>query len=128
MLLIETYLKEVEGKGIGLFAGEKILSGSMWHKDEDIFDKKYTRDFVLSNGLKKFFYHYATYHLEEDCFYLCSDNARFVNHSENPNTYYDKEKGGCFAVRDIEKGEEITCDYKTICDDSRINGLDFEMK
>lgn len=128
MLLIKTYLKETDGKGIGLFAGEKIAAQTMWHKDEELFDRKFSKQFVIENGLEKYFYHYATYHLEEDCFYLCSDNARFVNHSETPNTYYDKNKGGCFALMDIEEGEEITCDYRTICDDSRVNGLDFELK
>ncbi len=128
MLKIKTTIKEVEGKGIGLFAAEPLLVGEVWHIDELEFDKEYSLEFVKEKGLIEYFYHYATYNKDKEVFYLCSDNARFVNHSENPNTWYDHDKGHCVATRPIEIGEEITCDYRNICDDSKYNGLDFEVK
>jgi uncharacterized protein len=127
MLQIETELKAVERKGIGLFTKEYLPIGKVWHVDETEFDKVYTREFIEQKGLLKYFYHYATWDKETDTFYLCSDNARFVNHSEEPNTFYDKEKGHCIAIKPIQKGEEITCDYRNICDDSKYNGLDFDV-
>jgi hypothetical protein len=42
---------------------------------------------------------------------LCSDNAKFMNHSDEPNV----DSGGVtedVALRDIQPGEELTCDYR----------------
>jgi SET domain-containing protein len=128
MLQVKTHLKEVEGKGIGLFASERLPMGTVWHKDEQEFDKKYSRQWVEENKMTDFFHHYANYEKESDTFYLCSDNARFVNHSEKPNTFYDADKGHCVATNDIEIGEEITCDYRNICNYDRDNGLSFEVR
>ena len=47
---------------------------------------------------------------------LCADDARFFNHSDNP-TCIDSdsipdEEGIDVAARDLESGEELTCNYK----------------
>jgi len=42
--------------------------------------------------------------------YLYSEPERFINHSEHPNTYQDLINKCDIALRDIKKGEEITCD------------------
>lgn len=42
--------------------------------------------------------------------YLYSEPERYVNHSDNPNTYQDLERKQDIALRDIKKGEEITTD------------------
>lgn len=43
--------------------------------------------------------------------YLYSKPERYVNHSENPNTYQDHINQSDMAFRDIKKGEMITCDH-----------------
>lgn len=54
---------------------------------------------------------------------LCGDNARFMNHSFEPNCDDD---GGEFttAARDIEAGEELTCDYRRFDAPSARTGLE----
>ena len=42
--------------------------------------------------------------------YLYSKPERYVNHSRSPNTYQDLIKKCDVALRDIQKGEEITTD------------------
>jgi len=42
--------------------------------------------------------------------YLYSEPERYVNHSDNPNTYQDLIKKCDIALRDIKKGEIITGD------------------
>ena len=44
--------------------------------------------------------------------YLYLEPERYVNHSENPNTYQDLNKSRDIALRDIKKGEEIKTDAK----------------
>lgn len=41
---------------------------------------------------------------------LYSEPERYVNHSQNPNTYQDLVRKCDIALRDIEKGEAITAD------------------
>ncbi len=41
---------------------------------------------------------------------ICADDARFFNHSEYPNTV-SISQDVTLALRDIEKGEELTCNY-----------------
>ena len=60
--------------------------------------------------------------------YLCTVDARFVNHSYNPNTQQISEDNqDWIATMDIASGEEITSDYRSFCLDCR-NGLGFDNK
>jgi hypothetical protein len=48
---------------------------------------------------------------------LCSDDARFFNHSDTPNTesreVHGEDEVITVAKRDIQPGEELTDDYRT---------------
>jgi SET domain-containing protein len=46
---------------------------------------------------------------------LSCDHAKFLNHSDDPNT--DIQGEATFARRAIAKGDEITCDYRVCCAD-----------
>lgn len=44
----------------------------------------------------------------------CGDGASYINHSEEPNLLVienGKPEGACIASRDINPGEELTCNY-----------------
>jgi SET domain-containing protein len=41
---------------------------------------------------------------------FCSDSAKFMNHSSNPNCH-DPQDYLTIAARDRAAGEELTCDY-----------------
>ncbi len=58
--------------------------------------------------------HYGYVDLRLGRLILCSDDARFMNHSERANTASDTSAdpyGVDIAVRDIAPGEELTTDY-----------------
>ncbi len=119
MLIIKTKLKEVAEKGIGLIADQEIKKGqSVWVFNPIIDIKIYKKD--IPNQAKEFF---NTYGVDngEDYIYLNTDNARFINHSENPNTKSLGPFKNNIAIRDIHIGEEITINYNEI----DINGADF---
>jgi uncharacterized protein len=50
-------------------------------------------------------------YIEGGHYVLCTDDARFFNHAEHPNT--DDTSGRTIAARDIAAGEELTADYRT---------------
>ena len=57
---------------------------------------------------------------------LCGDNGRYFNRSDTPSTVSDAISfGDDRAARDLAAGEELTSDYRTICDNARRNGASF---
>ena len=124
MLLVKTKLGQSKIHGIGLFADEFITKGTLVWKYVPGFDLKFTKEELekFPPVAKDFVLNYA--YLSKDTGYdiLCSDNARFYNHSENPNTAGidldgTENEGGDIAVSDIQIGEEITCDYREMEND-----------
>ena len=120
MLLVKTYLDKSKIHGIGLFAGEFIKKGrSIWkftlNIDFYISKKEFDRLPKLSKAWVK---HYGYYDKQSKKWTICVDDARFFNHSDNPNT--DNITGKeTIAKRNIKKGEELTCDYFEFDADAR---------
>ncbi|MBS1526683.1 MAG: SET domain-containing protein [Bacteroidetes bacterium] len=131
MLIVETYIGPVSGKGIGLFAGQFIPKGSVyWIRDLN-FDREFSPDEL--EALQEPGRTYIQKHgfLQSDGkWYLCGDNARFSNHSDQPNSInqFDDHQRiiKCVAAIDICEGEEITCDYRDTCR-TCANGLPFDV-
>ena len=124
MLVIKSYIEKSDIEGLGCFSAQKIEKGDIiWFLDPSI-DQVFTEDDFKdllrsqeeehSSRFKKWAYKRGNNYI------LCADNAKFFNHSENPNCDDDNDLY-TLASRDIEIGEEITCDYKKICDISVLN-------
>jgi len=97
-------------KGYGVVATKFIPAGTItWVLDR--LDKVYRpSQYKALEPIYRNILDVYTYRNNEGNFILCWDHARFVNHSFNSNclsTAYDYE----IAIRDIEKGEELTDDY-----------------
>ena len=112
MLIVKTYLKEIKGKGIGLIAGQLIKKGQVVWKHNPTVDIEIKKKEIPKEA-KEFYDTYAV-DLGKDKVFLNTDNARFINHSNNPNTKSLGNKKDNIAVKDIKKGEEITIDYNEI--------------
>lgn len=119
MLVVKTYLGESPGKGIGLFAGEPIQQGQEVWVFHPSIDLLFAENDVPQEA-REFFDTYAIEY-EPGNYMVHVDNARFINHSEEPNIVH---LGGFYpsvASRDIAADEEITVAYETI----DIHGVDF---
>jgi SET domain-containing protein len=133
MLIVKTYLAPAGEKGIGLFAAEPIPKGAIWWKDDQTFNRIFSPEEV-SNApeiVRNFMFHYATLK-SNGSWYLYVDNARFVNHSDTPNTIQANGgsrdvEGDWIALKDIAVGEEITSNYNQFCETCK-DGLAFENK
>lgn len=96
--------------GYGVVATKPIPAGTItWVLDE--LDREFSPEAYHSMApLYKEILDTYTYRNKQGNYVLCWDNGRFVNHSFRSNclsTAYDFE----IAVRDIEKGEQLTDDY-----------------
>ena len=118
MLLVKTKIGQSKINGIGLFADQFIKKGTTIWKFQPGFDLRIDNDELskLSESAKEQFLKYAYLNHDSHKYILCFDDARFFNHSDEPNSIDvaspDDEEGLDVAGKDIEKGEELTCNYK----------------
>ncbi len=112
MLMVKAKLKEIPGKGIGLIADQKIKKGETVYIYNPIIDIKIKKKNIPIEA-KEFF---DTYGVDDGKEYILlnTDNIRFINHSETPNTKSLGIFKNNIAICDISVGDEITIDYKTI--------------
>jgi uncharacterized protein len=119
MLTVKTRLGLSDIAGIGLFAAEDIPKGTVTWRYMANFDRLLSQGEIdsvpepaRSNLLDHVYLNAAS-----GQFVLCADNARFMNHADDPNTAGVHEPGAVegydIATRDIRAGEEMTCDYRT---------------
>lgn len=116
MLLVRTVLKPSPIDGIGCFARDFIARGTPVWKFVPCFDVLLPPSFCNEMCDPEYLETYAQMCPFTGYYVLCSDNARFMNHDDCPNVgvraplFDPKETHN--ALRDIDAGEELTCDYR----------------
>ena len=101
-------IKETEDKGLGAFTKVKIL-----------------KDFLVEKGvIRRIDYdgnqnpYLFTWSVDKDVWGFASGCATFYNTSLEPNCklvrHYDTDTFEIYALRDIEKNEELTHQYKSL--------------
>jgi hypothetical protein len=118
MLLVATSLRPSPIHGLGCFTTQRIRRGQVvWIYDPRI-DLRLTLSALgaLPETARAFFHHYGYVDMQrgEPAVTLCADNAKHMNHSATPNVVNGEDDDGAetnVAARDIEAGEELTCDY-----------------
>jgi SET domain-containing protein len=121
MLKVKTYLDSSTIHGIGLFARQTIKAGSLTWEFNPAVDLVYSLDqwetLKASISMQSFVNLIRLSYKEEGLIYLCIDNAQFMNHSENhDNIITGASKSKMYAARDIDKGEELLCNYLSYSD------------
>jgi SET domain-containing protein len=125
MILVKTKLGSSAAHGIGVFADQLIPKGTVISEFRPGFDQKFTPETVaqMPPPAVEYIDHYAYRSDVDGMFVLCFDNERFLNHSAQPNTESvslpGNPEGGEIALRDIQPGEELLCDYRSFDLDSK---------
>lgn len=120
MLMIKTYLAPSEIHGIGLFAGEDVAKEHVIWKFNPLLDHILTKRKLLNFckdipkiGLDHIFC--STYKRNGKYFYI-TDNARFINHSEENYNVIMIDDYTEIARTEIAKDEELLENY-SLCYD-----------
>ncbi len=116
MMCVRTYLAPSSIHGIGVFAAEDIPADSItWQYTPGLdvalsFEQVRNQSPIILEFLRHYLYVPKTI---SGIYILCSDNGRFINHSDTPSLVTDPHQESDRTVRLIRKGEELTCNYHT---------------
>ncbi len=128
MLLVKTEVKNSPIAGVGLFAAEEINKGDIvWQYSPNtclLFTNHQFQSLLNSfhkteRQLIEYYLTYGYYQEIVQSLVCCLDNGRYVNHSEQPTLSTPKDMPAnmawqySIALRDIQKGEELTENYTT---------------
>lgn len=119
MMLVKTAKKRSRIHGLGLFAAEFIPAGTPTWRFTPGLDQALHPSAVeqLNSHNRPWFLTYAYLDIRTGLYVLCADDARYMNHSDDPSVTGDYEQEPVFgvdiAIRDIAVGDELTCDYRT---------------
>ncbi len=113
MMLVPTYVAPSKIHGMGVFASTFIPKGTpVWAFDSRV-DVKYTEaELAAMPEPFRTRIRAHSYYDETGVYILCWDNAKFMNHTSSPNCD-DIDGHPTMANRDIQAGEELTCDYRS---------------
>ncbi len=131
MMLVRSRRKPSDRHGLGIFAEEFIPEGAATWRFTPGFDQTFHPSEIqrVPEPVRDQFLTYAYLDTNTGLFVLCADDARFMNHAADPNTVPDYDADPIFGVyvaaRDIEPGEELTCDYR-VADGLHEDGLTFD--
>ena len=115
MFLVRTSLRNSLIHGTGVFAEEPIRKGQIvWQFDPRIdlaipVDEFEKFPSVVQDYLR--IYTYIEVLNGRRFMILCADHAKHVNHADEPNLLDTPNGDQEIAARDINKGEELTCNY-----------------
>lgn len=113
MLLVPTYVAPSPIEGVGLFAADDVPAGTRIWRFDPLFDRVMTPsaiaalDPVQQDYVERYGY---SYQADRSLTVLESDNGRFMNHSDMPNTDFKSADAG-YALVDIPAGSELLCNY-----------------
>ena len=112
MFIVKTYVAPSAIHGLGCFAGEDLAEGEpIWQfaRGLDLI-VPFAQIAAAPQAFQDYMAMYAYWSPQiEEGMVLSCDHAKFLNHSDDPNTEISGET--TLARRPIQKGEEITCDY-----------------
>ena len=114
MLLVDAKAGPSRVHGTGLIAQAFIPEGARVWAFMPGFDVLIPEDDLerLSPAARAQAIYWSYFHLATRTFVMSSDDDRFTNHADDPNTRVVGDH--TVAVRDIQRGEEITNDYNEL--------------
>ena len=128
MMMVDTEVKASQIHGLGVFLLAPVPRGGLIWRFDSRIDRVYAEAEIASlpEHIQRYLRTYSTWHEQSGLYVLCGDNGRYFNHSDAPSTVSDAISfGEDRAARDLQPGEELTSDYRTICDHVRRNGNGF---
>lgn len=119
MVLVKTKLGKSGIHGIGLFADQFIPAGTPTFRYTPWFDITYSEEDLsrMSDEARRQILWYAYIDKPTNKYILLADDYRFINHSKDAKKInIESSPNEDVALRDIQPGEELLCDYNKFDD------------
>jgi len=119
MILVKTKIGPSKVHGIGLFADQFIPKGTVTFEYTPSFDVSFTKEEIekMPKITQDYLIFYTYFDKKRNKYVLCSDNQRFINHTDDINKMNIKSTPDQdVAIRDIQPGEEFLCNYNDFDD------------
>ena len=119
MILVKTRLAVSGVHGIGLFADQFIPKGTKTFEFIPWFDVSFTESDLakMSEECRRQVLWYAYLDKKTNKYALLSDDYRFINHSQDvTRVNIESTPDIDIALRDIQSGEELLCNYNKFDD------------
>lgn len=119
MVLVKTKVRQSGVHGLGLFADQFIPKGTKTFEYIPWFDVSFSEEELvkMSEEARREIIWYAYFDKKNNKYVLCSDDYRFINHSADISKInIESTPDYDIALRDIETGEELLCDYNKFDD------------
>jgi len=117
MFIVRTSLRPSRIQGLGCFAEEPIKKGQVVWQYDPRFDIRIPLSelpsFPLAFQEHLRIYTYIEMAAGQEVMVYCADLSKHMNHSNSPNLLDTPDNLQQIAARDIEVGEELTCNYFT---------------
>lgn len=115
MFIVRTSLRPSPIQGLGCFAEEPIKKGQVVWQFDPRFDIRIPLNELATfpAALQEHFriYTYVEKIGSQEVMVYCADMSKHMNHSDVPNLFDTPDNIYEVAIRDIEVGEELTCNY-----------------
>lgn len=114
MLHVAASVGESKIHRLGLIARAFIPAGTVVWRFQPHFDVCISPEMLrtLSPSAQEQTVYWSFFDETNQVYLMSSDDDRFTNHADDPNTRVHPETYNCtIAVRDIQEGEEITNNY-----------------
>ena len=114
MLLIEHYVDKSPIHGLGVFSSVWVKANTKIYEFDPLIDIVIKKEALneLPLHVQQRIQMRAEFYEDAGVFILGADGDSFMNHSDDPNLFNIGRE--TYALRDIEPGEELTCDYRSI--------------
>ncbi len=119
MMMVPTEIRVSPIQGFGVFLLMPVRKGDLIWRFDTRIDRAYSNAELASlpELARDFVKTYSCWHQATGLWAWHGDNGRYINHSDQPNTYsLGRAFGDDIANVDIAAGVELTADYRTICD------------
>lgn len=117
MIHIDYKLDKSDKHGVGLFADQDISEGQLIYTASPLLDVNISKEEFnsLSDREKKEFQWWGFFIESTQKWHVDFDVSKFINHADKGEATVtqddSREEAYLVAVRDIQKGEELTQDY-----------------
>lgn len=122
MMRVRVRLQPSPIDGLGVFAAEKILAGTIVWEHDPVLDPVLPLHFrdLTYPVMREWLYRYAW--VQDGMLHVAGDEMRYMNHQPTPyaNCYAAAGAHNSVALRDIEVGEELTEDYQIFDEESKV--------